>query len=174
MDPSILQKLQKSLASLISDKVLNWSKNGVAPNKEFVAELGNNPVFNCYLAGINEDKVRRELIPCVDLIMRVKLILSYKKNLVMSTSVICTLCGVKTNSTYCFWNLNGEWLIFSHALIKTDPQQYIWGTKVHLLFKSKYFCQMEFSIEWRASNSNSFCNHAGYKPVWTIGSNYSS
>ena len=71
MDPSILQKLQKSLASLIRDKVLGLSKNGnevldlsfVAPNSEFVAELGNKPVINCYLVGINEDKVRRRSDP---------------------------------------------------------------------------------------------------------------
>lgn len=67
MDPLVLQKIQKALDSLIREKVLSLNSisseelelSFVAPNSDFVAELGNKPVINCYLIAINEDKTRR-------------------------------------------------------------------------------------------------------------------
>ncbi|NRD73474.1 DUF4255 domain-containing protein [Shewanella sp. VB17] len=71
MDPLILQKTQKALDALIREKVLSLNSTSaeglelsfVAPNSDFVAELGNKPVINCYLIGLNEDKARRKSEP---------------------------------------------------------------------------------------------------------------
>ncbi len=71
MDPLVLQKIQKALDSLIREKVLSLNSatsdgvelSFVAPNSDFVAELGNKPAINCYLIGINEDKSRRKSEP---------------------------------------------------------------------------------------------------------------
>lgn len=69
MDPLILQKLQKALKFLISEKVLTLDKNNIsseielsflAPSGEFVESLGSAPSINCYLVGLNEDKSRRK------------------------------------------------------------------------------------------------------------------
>ncbi|WP_298775826.1 Pvc16 family protein [uncultured Shewanella sp.] len=70
MDPLVLQKTQKALDSLIREKVFSLNPSAeelelsfIAPNSEFVAELGNSPVINCYLIAINEDKSRRRSEP---------------------------------------------------------------------------------------------------------------
>lgn len=71
MDPLVLQKIQKALDSLIREKVLSLNAAStdalelsfVAPNSDFVAELGNKPAINCYLIAINEDKSRRKSEP---------------------------------------------------------------------------------------------------------------
>ncbi len=69
MDPLILQKMKAVLLSLIEDNVLvSKSENGrsgidvsfLAPNGDFVSSLGSEPTINCYLIGLNEDKVRRK------------------------------------------------------------------------------------------------------------------
>ncbi len=66
MDPLILQKLQQALKSLITNKVLNLDENEdamelsfIAPNSDFVSELGSAPTLNCYLIGVSEDLNRR-------------------------------------------------------------------------------------------------------------------
>lgn len=72
MDPLILQKLQKALDTLITERVLALDSGEdspgiklsfVAPNKDFTAELGTEPTINCYLIGVNEDKARRQSEP---------------------------------------------------------------------------------------------------------------
>ncbi|WP_086931698.1 Pvc16 family protein [Agarilytica rhodophyticola] len=69
MDPLILQKLQQALKAFVMEKIFAFNVSGnsigieinfLAPNSEFVTELGNNPVVNCYLIGVMEDKVRRK------------------------------------------------------------------------------------------------------------------
>lgn len=66
MDPLILQKLQQALKKLITDKVLHLDAednimelNFLAPNSDFVTELGSTPTLNCYLIGVGEDIHRR-------------------------------------------------------------------------------------------------------------------
>lgn len=66
MDPLILQKLQQALNDLILDKVLKLDSDDdtmdlsfLAPNSDFVTELGSAPTLNCYLIGISEDVNRR-------------------------------------------------------------------------------------------------------------------
>jgi hypothetical protein len=66
MDPLILQKLQQALNSLITEKVLNLDADDntmelsfLAPNSDFVTELGSAPTLNCYLIGVSEDINRR-------------------------------------------------------------------------------------------------------------------
>jgi hypothetical protein len=66
MDPLILQKLQQSLKNLITKKALNLDENEdglelsfLAPNGDFVSDLGSAPTLNCYLIGVSEDLARR-------------------------------------------------------------------------------------------------------------------
>lgn len=71
MDPQILQKVRKALETMILQEALNQKpgkKGGIqisfiAPNSDFVAELGTEPVINCYLIGVNEDKSRKKSEP---------------------------------------------------------------------------------------------------------------
>lgn len=69
MDPLILQKLQKTIKALISEKVLALDDSDktkeidisfLAPNSDYVLNLGSVPSINCYLIAINEDKIRRK------------------------------------------------------------------------------------------------------------------
>jgi hypothetical protein len=69
MDPLILQKLQKTMKALISERVLALDDSKqtpqidisfLAPNSDYVADLGSLPSINCYLMAINEDKNRRK------------------------------------------------------------------------------------------------------------------
>ncbi len=68
MDPHILQKVRKALEQMILQEALNHKpgKNSgiqlsfIAPDSDFVAELGTDPVINCYLIGVNEDKDRKK------------------------------------------------------------------------------------------------------------------
>jgi len=67
MDATILQKVQKMLETLIIENALSVNNSNsaaidlsfVAPDSDFVNELGNKPVINCYLIGVNEDKTSR-------------------------------------------------------------------------------------------------------------------
>lgn len=71
MDQQILQKVRNALEDLIRQEALQQPANEqatvqlsfVAPNSSFVAELGMEPVINCYLIGVNEDKKRRKSEP---------------------------------------------------------------------------------------------------------------
>ncbi len=71
MDPNILQKVRRALEQMILKEVLHH-KSGtnsgiqlsfIAPDSDFVAELGTDPVINCYLIGVNEDKDRKKSEP---------------------------------------------------------------------------------------------------------------
>ena len=67
MDELVLYKVQQALKGLISEQVLSLNEANnddinlsfVAPDSEYVAELGNKPAINCYLIGITEDRNRR-------------------------------------------------------------------------------------------------------------------
>ena len=71
MDTQILQKVRNALEGLIRKEALgetNSQDTGIklsfiAPNSDFVSDLGTDPVINCYMIGVSEDKNRRQSEP---------------------------------------------------------------------------------------------------------------
>ncbi|MEM6406395.1 MAG: DUF4255 domain-containing protein [Pseudomonadota bacterium] len=71
MEPTILKKVRLALEALIRQEALQQTSQDtnkiqlsfIAPNADFVAGLGAEPVINCYLIGVTEDKNRRKSEP---------------------------------------------------------------------------------------------------------------
>lgn len=67
MDAQILQKVRRALEDFIQKEALGGEQSieisFMAPNMDFVADLGARPMINCYLIGVNEDRNRRKSEP---------------------------------------------------------------------------------------------------------------
>ncbi|SHO56210.1 DUF4255 domain-containing protein [Vibrio quintilis] len=167
MDALILQKIQKDLKALLEEHVLRIDDNDdvkvsfLAPDSDFVSNLGSTPTVNCYLIGIEEDLLRRQSEP-----LRTQLkndqkgrkvsAVSYEPRFVDISYMLTVWCQDKTSSAeiehllmgYLITGLGGSDFFPGAELSSPNVEPMPYGIRM-MLFGSEYAGKISGQV-WQA------------------------